>query len=114
MGSGLRQFQDTLALEAVMERWMLDGTPEGAPGRPGSPMDALLASFPGMSLAPAQTRLAHASTCCDSRGVPVHAWVPPQIAEVLRIMAPLTVTVQPDNPLFSSSLELDMRLFCRV
>ena len=42
------------------------------------------------------------------------SWVGPATAEVLRLLQPLTVTVQPDSPLLRSSVELDMRMLCMV
>lgn len=55
---GLRQFRDTLALETVMERWVLDGAPESTAaqrcsslaGSSGSSVDSIMTSFPMMSL----------------------------------------------------------------
>lgn len=132
LSGGLRQFRDTLALEAVMERWVLDGTPGAGQGAArgsalaatsGSSMDAMMASFPMMSVAPAEIQPRdntgsswggkEAAEGGEWRAAS-QSWVPTRTAEVLRIMAPLTVTVHHDLPLLSSSVEIDMCLLCRV
>lgn len=127
--SGLPEFRDSLALEAVRENWVLDGPPtafasEGSKSDSSPAMDTLMASFPILTVLPTRTvsqellfgGVEDRGWAASAQKSRILSWLPPQAAEVLSIMAPLTVTVHMDSPLISSSLELDinMRMLCRV